>query len=147
MWIDLLVNWHHLYSTNGNLITQELFVYKKTWMLMTSQYFILILRPWVGFRILLISRWAYVNICIKKKIKHWIKQWKKIFSEYQKFVFSLFLKYLLKNLLCYSLMLANIGVQLLAVITIWYLSSIITGTPFLSNYIAAVIVVIFGYIF
>jgi len=44
-------------------------------------------------------------------------------------------------------MLANTAVQLLAVTGIWYLSSLITGTPFLSNYWAALIVVIFGYIF
>ncbi|XP_022166923.1 putative fatty acyl-CoA reductase CG8306 [Myzus persicae] len=47
----------------------------------------------------------------------------------------------------FFLMLANTGVQLLAVTGIWYLSSFITGTPFLSNYWAALIVIIFGYIF
>lgn len=47
----------------------------------------------------------------------------------------------------YSLSLANIGVQSLVVIGIWYLSSFITGTPFMSNYWAALIVIIFGYFF
>lgn len=47
----------------------------------------------------------------------------------------------------FILMLANTGVQLLVMIGIWFLSSFITGTPFLSNYWAALIVVIFGYIF
>ncbi|VVC39906.1 Male sterility, NAD-binding,NAD(P)-binding domain,Fatty acyl-CoA reductase, C-terminal [Cinara cedri] len=45
------------------------------------------------------------------------------------------------------LRLANIGVQLLVVFGLWYLSSIITDTSFLSKYWVAVIVVIFGYIF
>lgn len=44
-------------------------------------------------------------------------------------------------------MLANMAVQLLVVVGFWYLSSFITGTPFLSNYWAALIVVVFGYIF
>jgi fatty acyl-CoA reductase len=43
--------------------------------------------------------------------------------------------------------LANIGVQLLVIIGVCYLSSFITGTPFSSNYWFALIPIIFGYIF
>uniref|UniRef100_A0A2S2NRX6 Putative fatty acyl-CoA reductase n=1 Tax=Schizaphis graminum TaxID=13262 RepID=A0A2S2NRX6_SCHGA len=47
----------------------------------------------------------------------------------------------------FLLFIANCGIQLLVVIGIWYLSSVITGTPMLANFWAALIVIIFGYFF
>jgi len=47
----------------------------------------------------------------------------------------------------FLLFISNCGVQLLVVIGIWYLSSLITGTPMLANFWAALIVIIFGYFF
>lgn len=47
----------------------------------------------------------------------------------------------------YSLLCANVIVQLLVIVGIWYIFSVVTGTPLLSNYWVAIIVIIFGYIF